>query len=418
MKKQLFVGSVIASLACGMALAKDWTPPEFEPGTGLSADSVFDSPRGGVTACAAGSLIDQDYDGTNGPNARTSDEAIDLLVADSFNDNGLRSIVTTGEATNIKFWGIQLAFSGGFSGPCDATASDFIISSWSDADGPDQVIDTETITASATDTGNAFALGANVFEFEASLSNLNLDNAGWISIQRETTPPPMGADGCYFLWVDNDPPAGDGISLQIDTAAPSVTLEQSDQSMCLEGSTTGQTLAAGPDEVTGLEFEGSVTGITGSFAWASDMQMTITGPSGSSFTIGGFDNETDPSWDFAGPGSTDDGTYFSDHSPFALSPTALQGDWTVQFTNDWSTSDATQCWTATTVTLIRGDGSEEILAIPDGCYAGGESDTYIIPAGTVIPETDIAIPVNNFWALITLMLLLGLGGLVAVRRMV
>jgi len=416
MKKRSILAIVIASQAFGLAFAKEWNPPEPEPGTGLLAESVLDTPRGGVTACSANAIIDQNYDGTNGPNASTSDAAVDFLVAESFSDNGSRAIVTDGNATDIKFWGIQLEFNAGFTGPCDATASDFTIASWTDADGPDTIIQAETVTAAANDTGIEFAIGANVFEFTASLTNLDLQDAGWISIQRETTPPPSGADGCYFLWVTNEPPAGDGGALQINTAAPSVTVNENDQSMCLEGSITGQTPASGPEQVTGLEFEGSVTGISGGFAWASDMQMTITGPSGSSFTIGGFDNETDPTWDFAGPGSTDDGTYFSDHAPFFLSPTDLQGDWTIQFTNDWSTSDATQCWTQTTVTLIRGDGSEEVLAIPDGCYAGGASETYIIPAGTVIPETELAIPVNNFWALMLLMMIIGGLGLVVLRR--
>lgn len=404
------------------SFAKEWTPraSEIKLSTQLLNDSV--QPRGdfSLAQCSANAIVDQAFDATNGPTARNSDVASDLLVAENISANGAGAVVSTGQADSITFWGIQVAFQDGvgFTGSCDPSASDFIITSWSDAgNAPDQIIDSETVTASATDTGEGFAF-TTVYEFQASLSGLDLDNAGWISVQREETPPVAPATGCFFLWVDNDPGQGDALSLQIDLDASEITLNESDQSMCLEGSAASTAPAISGNEVIGLRFDGSVTGINGSDAWAADMRLDLQGPGATrnALSIGGIDNPAPVDWDFAGPGSTADGTYSSTHYDFFFVPADLNGDWTITFTNDWAASPATQCWTGTSVTLFRGNGLEEVLQIPDQCYAAEEFQQVIIPAGTVLPESR-PVPVNNFWALGLMALLLAGLGTIVIRRM-
>lgn len=178
----------------------------------------------------------------------------------------------------------------------------------------------------------------------------------------------------------------------------------------------------GPDVVVGFLFEGTVTGISGSAAWASDMRMDLTGPSGSTVGVGGFDDPGPVDWDFDGSGSTDDGTYSSDHSGvFLPDGTQATGQWTIDFRNDWSGGSNTQSWTGTVVTLILGDGTEVPLTLDDADYPPGEGMTFVFDVeggggDGEIPESQ-PVPVNSPWALALLVLLIAGLGLVVVRRM-
>jgi hypothetical protein len=105
--------------------------------------------------------------------------------------------------------------------------------------------------------------------------------------------------------------------------------------------------------VLGFEFEGTVSGISGTLDWASDLRMIITSPEGTVFDVGGLSNQVVP-WDFNGSQSDLDGTYTSSH-PDAFDPgTSDDGDWSLSFQHDWVAGSAgTMNWSNVTVTLLK-----------------------------------------------------------------
>jgi hypothetical protein len=110
--------------------------------------------------------------------------------------------------------------------------------------------------------------------------------------------------------------------------------------------------------VLGFSFEGTVTGPGGTGTWASDMCMIVESPDGSVYGVGGISG-TNPNcnvnnWDFQGSGSTNDGTYSSEHDNVFSPGVGDAGDWTLTFIHDWnSTSAADMAWTDVTVTLHK-----------------------------------------------------------------
>ncbi len=119
--------------------------------------------------------------------------------------------------------------------------------------------------------------------------------------------------------------------------------------------------------VVGFSFEGTVAGISGNGDWASDMCMQIEGPDGSSYSVGGIGaaipNCNVNLWDFNGGGSTDDGTYSSQHLGVWPFPPGAgdDGDWTFTFIHGWnSTSSNPMDWSNVTVTLHK-------VAPPEPC---------------------------------------------------
>jgi hypothetical protein len=114
--------------------------------------------------------------------------------------------------------------------------------------------------------------------------------------------------------------------------------------------------------VIGFAFEGNVSGIGASDAWASDMRLDITAPDGSSYSIGGYDNVVD-SWSFEGAGSSDDG-FYEDIRLNVFDSIDKGGTWTFEFTNDWGASPANMLWEDVVVTLIKGE--PEPVECPEG----------------------------------------------------
>ncbi|HRQ63598.1 MAG TPA: DUF11 domain-containing protein [Xanthomonadaceae bacterium] len=119
--------------------------------------------------------------------------------------------------------------------------------------------------------------------------------------------------------------------------------------------------------VVGFSFEGTVSGITGNGDWASDMCMQIEGPDGSMFSVGGIGaaipNCNVNLWDFNGGGSTNDGTYASEHLDIWPFPpgAADDGDWTFTFIHGWNSTSANPMnWSGVTVTLHK-------VGIPEPC---------------------------------------------------
>ncbi len=136
--------------------------------------------------------------------------------------------------------------------------------------------------------------------------------------------------------------------------------------------------------VTGFTFEGTVAGISGTASWASDMQMTITAPDGTSFTVGGF-STPHPDWDFQGSGSDSDGTYASTHvGPDIFGAEGVEdvGTWEFQFEHTWNDP---MDWSDVTLTLhkaplpVCGDeltGVDWLSVSPDsGVIGEGEDET-------------------------------------------
>lgn len=412
-KTQKLLAGALLGLAAPLALAQSHA---FLDADGTSQDA----PRGnGTAACSADALISQEL--SDFTSATTSDVGVDLLVAENFTEFGIGTTVITGEATSVTVWGIQAELdpATGFIGPCGIDGADFIVTSWTNDGGlPGAVIDTQTITPTVTDTGVPFAF-TTVLEAQLPVSPaLNLDDAGFVSVQREPSPDTMAGNQCLFLWVNNTAGVGDNNALQIDTADATATPTDADTSMCVEGTGDLVTPELEPTDVAGFTFEGSVTGITGSAAWAADMQLNVTSPASNSAVVGGFDASGPITWDFDGSGSTDDGFYSSDHSTAFLPGEPGTGTWTLTFANDWADSPATQCWTDTIVTFIQNDGTEIQTAIPDQCYAGGESQSIDVPLGSAGPPPEAqAVPVNSFWALGLMMLLLAGFGVFVIRRM-
>lgn len=103
-------------------------------------------------------------------------------------------------------------------------------------------------------------------------------------------------------------------------------------------------------------------------SWASDLLLTLTGPSGSSFTIGGDGAATDRLWDFQGAPSDPPGNYVQ--SPVLTDSvgnpafnsngaggTTEGGTWTVYLTDDWfSTAGIQNVYSDVLITLHKAAG--------------------------------------------------------------
>ena len=159
--------------------------------------------------------------------------------------------------------------------------------------------------------------------------------------------------------------------------------------------------------VVGFNFEGTVTGVTGNDTFASDLRMSITGPSGSNFAVGGFGNAAAPAaWSFDGEGSTNDGTYASSH-PFAFAPgTDLEGDWQIQFGHTYG-SGVPMNWGPIAIELTDPDGAVlAVLNVPSLSLDPGATSTVTVPVLeepalepqiAVSPsELSFTVPVNEF----------------------
>ncbi len=116
---------------------------------------------------------------------------------------------------------------------------------------------------------------------------------------------------------------------------------------------------ASSGDVVGFSFVGTVSGPGGTGTWASDMCMIIESPDGTSYGVGGISDThpgcgNDNPWDFQGGGSTDDGTYESEHLGVFDPAVGGSGDWTLTFVHDWNSESAADMdWSEVTVTLHK-----------------------------------------------------------------
>ncbi len=111
-------------------------------------------------------------------------------------------------------------------------------------------------------------------------------------------------------------------------------------------------------DVLGFRFQGTVTGVSGTQSWASDMCLLVQAPDGQSFGVGGFSGSqggcnVNP-WDFNGNQSANNGSYESLHAEVFDPAAPDQGNWRFTFINDWTSAQAaTMSWTNVSITLRK-----------------------------------------------------------------
>ncbi len=112
---------------------------------------------------------------------------------------------------------------------------------------------------------------------------------------------------------------------------------------------------ASSSPVTGLAFAGSVSGISESPSFASDLRLAVTAPDGARVSLGGFQTESDQAWAFDGEDSGSDGRYESEHptlfSDLGASPDD-EGFWQFEFRNDFGGGEL-MSWDDVQITLIK-----------------------------------------------------------------
>ncbi len=119
------------------------------------------------------------------------------LRADRFGDTGLIS--------SIRFWGLSLAYTSGWS-ECLNFPMDFHINIYSDEglDYPGELAYSEDVSLTGTPVGTQYA-GYILYEFNVSLQNPVLLEDGWLGLQGYGD-----FHDCWFLWLSSG--TGDGYS--------------------------------------------------------------------------------------------------------------------------------------------------------------------------------------------------------------
>ena len=264
------------------------------------------------------------------------------------------------------------ALGGEFSTTADENGDYFL--SISDTESP------VTVTFSAPDHLNQVVMSVDIVGGETTILDANLVlDAGCA----DTTPTSFaetvsfGATGSFALTIDNSSGGGDlGWDVETEDVIDSIGARDGHEPLLDEtlsipnfsidstangGSPAVFTIPAGVltrGDVIGFSFEGTVAGITGNSSWASDMCLRVQAPDGSIYDVGGFSSAIPGcavnAWDFDGSGSTNDGTYSSEHFDAFDPAVGDEGDWTFTFTNGWnSTAAATMDWTDVTITLHK-----------------------------------------------------------------
>ena len=123
-----------------------------------------------------------------------------------------------------------------------------------------------------------------------------------------------------------EPALDEPLSLSDFSLAPDQTLVQS---------IPAGLMSSGP--VHGFTFQGTVTGVSGNFTRADDLQMMITAPDGTTFGVGG-DELGWARWEFGWPESDQDGTFTSSHYGryvFGEFGAEDEGVWMFEFRNSF-----------------------------------------------------------------------------------
>jgi hypothetical protein len=200
--------------------------------------------------------------------------------------------------------------------------------------------------------------------------NTGVTDAVWVVEQRaELTPArydlqlPQDSTTTRTLTIENIGSAALDWSLLAETTEagrgaldPGLSETLTIDDFSLGGGATHSTSAPGGvatrGNVIGFSFAGDVTGLDGNSTWASDMAMTITAPGGTAYSVGGYETNN-PTWDFNGQQSNEDGRYESEHlteEPFGADGVADEGSWQFDFQH---TYQDTMNWSNVSITLHK-----------------------------------------------------------------
>lgn len=182
-------------------------------------------------------------------------------------------------------------------------------------------------------------------------------------------------DGAFELthvatreWLDPDQAAGFDVAFPLS----GFTLSGGDSTV-----RNFECLAADAGDVIAFSFRGTVSGISGNLSFASDLRLQLSGPSSSSYDVGGFDNLVNE-WPFQGEQSTGDGAYRSSHITVLDSngdgTSSCEGTWSATFTNDWSRSGAVS-WSDVAIVLHK--------VAPAGALCADGLDSLVLENQTV-----------------------------------
>jgi hypothetical protein len=149
-----------------------------------------------------------------------------------------------GRICGIKFWGLDVYYTVGFS-ECSEDPMDFEIKFYEDDEGyPGTEVASYTVTASPTETGHIYGIFP-LNEYVVTLDPCYMLTDGWISIQGVSV---GGVPGnCWFMWSNS--PDGDGLGYQ------NATMTGEDLAFCL---IPGAGCAYVPGDING---NGSANGI-------------------------------------------------------------------------------------------------------------------------------------------------------------
>ena len=133
-------------------------------------------------------------------------------------------------------------------------------------------------------------------------------------------------------------------------------------------------------QVVGFTFKGTVSGVSGTGGWASDMAMTVNTPEGQRHSVGGYqvDNED---WDFQGSASGSDGSYESTHTGpeiFGENGASDTGEWLFEFTNTWNYS---MDWSGVSVTLHKSTLPYCVESLTEAAWLRLEPDFGAVETG-------------------------------------
>lgn len=132
------------------------------------------------------------------------------------------------------------------------------------------------------------------------------------------------------------------------------------------GATASQNfVVAGGGNITGFKLTADMVQAQG-FAWNSDMQLKVTGPNGS-FTVGPTFGNPAGAWGALGTGTPPpDGAAGGPlNMDFVFNFGAGAGNWTVSFTNGYTFNTATDVlqWNSVVVTLVPTPASAALLGL-------------------------------------------------------
>ncbi|NDY94265.1 S8 family serine peptidase [Wenzhouxiangella limi] len=235
-------------------------------------------------------------------------------------------------------------------------------------------IETETGPASALgfvtqpdpDGQGGFVAPIEVEILDADGERMTGDNQSLVELSLDQAPDGTGLTGTLVSRANAGVATFEdlGISAEVDGDFALRASLNANESLALEGFSLGtlqtevREAAAGltsASSVVGLAFSGTVTGITDSPSFASDLRLVISAPDGRGASLGGFETASDQPWEFEGEDSSSDGAYRSEH-PTLFSdpgaPVADEGFWQFEFRNDFASGEL-MSWDEVVITLIK-----------------------------------------------------------------